>query len=123
MALLEHRDREERPWGSFERFTHNELSTVKIIRVLPGQELSLQQHAKRSEFWRIISGDGIVTEGEAEHPAATGDEFQFPPMTPHRIKAGPEGVSFLEIALGEFDEHDEIRLEDDYGRASATEGA
>ena len=26
----------ERPWGKFEQFTHNELSTVKIIEVLAG---------------------------------------------------------------------------------------
>ena len=116
--FLEHRDREERPWGLYERFTHNERSTVKILSILPGKELSLQTHEKRSEFWRILAGSGIVTKGSGEYPATPGDEFEIAPEMPHRIAAGPGGVTVLEIALGEFDENDETRLEDDYGRAS-----
>jgi mannose-1-phosphate guanylyltransferase/mannose-1-phosphate guanylyltransferase/mannose-6-phosphate isomerase len=118
MSLLTRREKEERPWGSFERFTHNELSTVKIISLKPEQELSLQKHATRSEFWRIIAGAGVVTINDAEQAAAAGADFEIPAETPHRIKAGPEGVTFLEIALGDFDENDEIRLRDDYGRTS-----
>ena len=33
---------EKRPWGGFRRYTHNQLSTVKIITVNPGDILSLQ---------------------------------------------------------------------------------
>lgn len=39
--------KEERPWGNFERFTHNEISTVKILTVNPNEELSLQYHHNR----------------------------------------------------------------------------
>ena len=49
---------EDRPWGKFEQFTKNEQTTVKIITVNPDAPLSLQKHAKRKEFWRIISGSG-----------------------------------------------------------------
>lgn len=118
MVLLANRDHEERPWGSFARFTLNEQSTVKIINVKPHQALSLQTHTKRSEFWHILSGDGTVTVGSVEHAAREADEFEIPTGVPHRAVAGKNGLVFLEIALGEFAEGDETRIEDTYGRSS-----
>ncbi len=117
MGLLNNRHQEERPWGSFERFTKGEISSVKIIRVAPGKRLSLQYHHKRDEFWRVLEGSGTMTVGDAELPAEVGSEFEIPRGAKHRAAAGPEGVVFLEIALGDFDEEDIVRLEDDYGRA------
>ncbi|MGH7174832.1 MAG: phosphomannose isomerase type II C-terminal cupin domain [Minisyncoccia bacterium] len=116
--MLSHREHEDRPWGSFDRLTLNELSTVKLLRLKPNERLSLQTHAKRSEFWRVISGSGTATLGTAELPAELGSEFEIPPNTPHRLAAGAEGLTWLEIALGEFDEKDEVRLADDYQRGS-----
>lgn len=120
MSLLSYRDHEDRPWGSFERFTLNEPSTVKVLYVKSGKSLSLQTHTKRSEFWYILSGSGEVTIDGTVHPANAGDEFEIPPGISHRIAAGTEDVTFLEIALGQFVEHDEVRLEDSYGRSSPT---
>lgn len=105
-----------RPWGNFEQFTHNESTTVKIITVNPRESLSLQTHAKREEFWRIISGNGTVTIGKEQHPCALGDEFFIPLGAEHRVTGGENGVTFLEIAFGNFDENDIVRLEDKYGR-------
>ena len=45
-----------RPWGRFEQFTHNEVSTVKLITVAPGQRLSLQVHEHRDELWVVTRG-------------------------------------------------------------------
>ena len=64
---------EKRPWGKFERFTQNEKSTVKIITVKVGEKLSLQYHKQRSEFWRILSGEGKITIGEETTEAKKGD--------------------------------------------------
>ena len=50
----------ERPWGNFRQLTHNSSSTVKIHKIKPGEATSWQSHAKRSEFWYIVSGDGQV---------------------------------------------------------------
>jgi mannose-6-phosphate isomerase-like protein (cupin superfamily) len=118
MSLLAQRHHEDRPWGSFERFTCNELSTVKIIAVEPGATLSLQRHARRAEFWRILSGAGEVTLDSIVREAKAGDEFEVPVGTVHRVSAGPEGLTLLEIALGTFDEDDITRLDDKYGRSS-----
>ena len=115
-TLLTHRDHEDRPWGSFDRFTKNEPSTVKLIRINPNQEFSLQYHKHRNEFWHVIHGGAVATIGEEKREIKEGDEIQLPEGTKHRLHAGPEGVMILEIAFGEFDEGDIVRLADDYGR-------
>jgi mannose-1-phosphate guanylyltransferase/mannose-1-phosphate guanylyltransferase/mannose-6-phosphate isomerase len=120
MAILRNRDRENRPWGSFERFTLNEPSTVKILRLAPGQSVSLQRHSNRAEFWHVITGEGTVTIGEEKRPATAGSEFEIPTNTLHRISAGESELIWLEIAIGTFDESDEERIEDDYGRTAGS---
>lgn len=112
-----HYEKDERPWGLYERFSLNEQSTVKIIRVKPGGTLSLQTHEHREEFWHIISGSASVTVGEKMNDAKTGDNFFIPKGSLHRISGGPDGCVFLEIAYGDFDEADIKRIEDKYGRA------
>ncbi|HYF13166.1 MAG TPA: phosphomannose isomerase type II C-terminal cupin domain [Candidatus Paceibacterota bacterium] len=108
--------RDDRPWGFFERFTLNEPSTVKIIEVNPDQEISLQQHAHRDEEWKILRGSGTVTMGDIHKDITAGDTVAIARGMKHRIKGGPAGIQFLEISLGDFDEKDIIRFQDDYGR-------
>lgn len=107
---------DERPWGSFVRFTHNEPTTVKIIRVKSGEAFSLQYHDHRNEFWHIISGSGTAIVGGEEREVGAGDELFIENHQTHRMTGGPKGVVFLEIAFGDFDEGDITRLEDKYGR-------
>jgi len=108
----------QRPWGVFRQFTLNTASTVKILTVKPGESLSLQSHAKRVEFWRVISGFGTVEIDDATHQATEGKEYSIPIDAKHRVSAGENGISLLEIATGDFlEEIDEVRFEDKYGRA------
>ncbi len=108
---------EERPWGNFVRYTHNEQTTVKIITIKPGEGLSLQSHEKRREFWRILKGRPHIVLGDTEIDAVSGDEFEIPERTLHQISSINDEVQFLEIAFGEFDENDIMRISDRYGRA------
>ena len=110
--------KEERPWGSFERFIDNEPCSVKFLHVAPGKRLSLQTHAKREEFWRVIAGSGTATVGDEIRDMKVGDEVLIVVGAKHRLEGGPEGISVLEIAFGEFDENDIMRLEDDFGRTA-----
>jgi len=50
----------ERPWGYY-RILH-EVSGLKVkeLTVNPGQELSMQKHKHRSEYWVVSEGEGIV---------------------------------------------------------------
>jgi mannose-6-phosphate isomerase-like protein (cupin superfamily) len=117
VGSLSHFSKESRPWGNFERFTLNEATTVKIITVKEGEGFSLQTHAHRDEFWRILSGSGTLVLGDTTLSAAPGDAFYCPRGTRHRATGGKGGLQFLEIAFGDFDESDIARLEDKYGRA------
>lgn len=116
MEGLSNYEKEVRPWGSFERFTLNEATTVKIITVRPGEAFSLQTHAARDEFWRVLSGSGVIAIDGLEYDAAPGDTYTIKRGSTHRAEGGPESLVFLEIAFGDFDEADITRLEDKYGR-------
>ncbi len=45
---------------------------MKIISVNPGQRLSLQRHAQRAEFWRVLSGSGTAEVDGTSHPLSPG---------------------------------------------------
>lgn len=108
---------DERPWGRFDQFTQNESSTVKIITIAPGQRLSLQRHARRSEYWVILDGPVEVTVHDATWAAQAGEKVWVPVSAVHRLgNLGATAVRILEIGFGEFDEADIERLEDDYSR-------
>jgi mannose-6-phosphate isomerase-like protein (cupin superfamily) len=109
--------KEERPWGSFEQFTHNSPSTVKIIFVKKGEAFSLQYHNHRTEFWKILKGAPEITIEDSVIVGKVGDEFEIPLKTNHRIRSIDTDTEILEIAEGDFDENDIVRLEDKYGRA------
>ena len=117
MNELTNYDKDMRPWGAFERFTLNEKSTVKIITVNEGEAFSLQTHERRDEFWCVIKGTGVIRVGDKDTEAHEGDKFFIPRHTEHRATGGLHGLTFLEIAFGEFEESDITRIEDKYGRA------
>lgn len=107
---------EKRPWGSFERFTLNEPSTVKLVYVDGDKRLSLQYHNNRSEFWKVIKGPVKVELGTDTKTLKTGESISIPRKVTHRlIGDGTDGI-ILEISMGEFDESDIVRLDDDYKR-------
>lgn len=105
--------KEARPWGEFIRYTYNEPCTVKIITVKEGEQLSLQFHNKRSEFWRVLTDGGEIVIDNTTYPGKKDAEYFIPVGTTHQVK-GP--MQFLEIATGDFDEGDIVRLEDKYNR-------
>jgi mannose-6-phosphate isomerase-like protein (cupin superfamily) len=107
---------EERPWGNFEQFCKNEKVTVKILHVNPNEELSLQFHHNRDEFWRVIEGTGDIVIGNETKAGKKGDEFFIPRETNHTIKAHDSFIKVLEVAFGEFDENDIVRISDKYHR-------
>jgi len=107
---------EKRPWGNFRQYTHNEISTIKIISINPNQSLSLQSHNYRSEFWKVLNGGGYFVIGDHKYEVSVGDEEFVKEGEKHRIVAGEFGISILEISFGNFDENDIVRYQDKYGR-------
>lgn len=117
MKGLTNYEKENRPWGNYERFTLNEPTTVKILVLSAGGAISLQTHEHRSEFLRVFKGSGVIHIENKDDDAHEGDSFFIPCFAEHRATGGPEGLTILEIAFGNSDEGDITRLEDQYGRA------
>lgn len=107
---------DKRPWGGWEKFVENKECTVKIISVNPNSKLSYQYHHHREEFGRVISGQGQIMIDDKIIDVKEGDEFYIPVKAKHRAMTTDWAMQYLEIALGDFDENDIVRLEDDYNR-------
>lgn len=108
---------DKRPWGDEVWFKGERPSMVKIIRVMPGESLSLQFHHNRDEYWYVISGNGRAQIGDDGRELNAGSECFIPREARHRLHGGSEPLVFLEMAYGDFDEKDIVRLEDKYGRS------
>lgn len=119
MTMLSNHYSEERPWGSFERFTANEASTVKLLNIDADMRLSDQRHAHRDEYWVVLEGTGTVELDGEVRPIQKEDRIEIPRGMWHRVGAGAEALTILEIAVGDFDENDIERRNDDFGRADA----
>ncbi len=113
---------EERPWGQFELLVLNEQVSVKVITVASGQRLSLQTHECRDEWWQMLDAGLCVEIDGVTWSPGPGEKVWIPRGTAHRVSNPHEAPArFLEIALGEFDEDDIERLEDDYARVPETD--
>lgn len=106
-----------RPWGGFEQFLTNAPASVKIITIAPMQRLSLQRHADRDELWQVIDGPVDVEVSGRTTRLAAGGRAWVPRGAEHRM-ANPSDstVRVLEVAFGQFDEDDIVRISDDYAR-------
>ena len=108
---------DERPWGKeLWMMKEEKPSMVKVLSINPGQSLSLQYHHHRDEFWYVLSGSGTATIGDKIVVLRSGDSQFVPREIHHRLETTDSGMTILELAFGDFDENDNVRLEDKYGR-------
>ena len=107
-----------RPWGGYLVLADEDDHKVKRLTVTPGQRLSYQTHARRSEHWFVVAGTGVVTLDGEPVPVAPGTAVDVPLGTAHRIEnTGADDLVFIEVQHGDyFGEDDIVRLDDDYGR-------
>ncbi len=106
----------QKPWGSFKQYALNKRCTVKILTIKPGQKLSLQSHQKRDELWVALDSGLQAQIGNKTIKLKKGQEIFIPRTTKHRLAASGKGGRVLEISFGFFDEKDEKRFDDAYGR-------
>lgn len=117
MSLPFQRVEDQRPWGRFTQYAHNQEVTVKVIEVLPGAKLSVQRHQLRDELWVALDSGLIWHKNGEEFDASLHTEIWIPKGAIHAIEnRGVNTARLLEIAFGNFDENDIERLEDRYGR-------
>lgn len=114
--------KDERPWGWYEILDEWPGCKVKRIVVKPGAKFSYQTHARRSEYWTIVSGSGRVIVDGLDRYVGKGDVVEIKVGQAHRAAASAgtdEPLIFVEVQLGEYlGEDDIVRLEDDYGRGN-----
>lgn len=114
--------RVERPWGAFDQYATNQAVTVSLMTVQPGQRLSLQAHTDRAELWIALDDGAEVVIGEQTLRPPAGAELWIPANTPHRLAAaGDRPVRVLEVAFGNWQQADIVRLADDYARPAEGE--
>lgn len=109
--------RDKRPWGDFLEFTKEAKTTVKILDIYPGEAISLQYHKLRDEFWYVIRGQIQAIVGDKKQNLEIGGHTYVKKGQKHRlINDSHELAAILEISFGEFEEGDEVIVEDKYHR-------
>jgi len=112
--------RSVRPWGEFYGWDEGKQWKLKTLYIRPGKRLSLQYHRHRAELWILVRGDATATieANGRTHRAKliAGQLFAVPAHALHRLES-KRGAAIVEIALGDFDEADIVRVKDDHGRA------
>jgi cytidyltransferase-like protein len=114
--------RSERPWGEYYGWDQGRGWNLKTIYIKPGKRLSLQYHRRREECWLLVSGDATATVHDAQGLARTivlkkGATYCVGTGQTHRLESKRGGI-VVEVAYGDFDENDIVRIEDDHGRAA-----
>jgi mannose-6-phosphate isomerase-like protein (cupin superfamily) len=125
-------EKEQRPWGSMIKFLENKRGTTKVLMVNKGEALSLQYHYQRDQLYFMLDDGFEITIGETGKAEETGsklrivkakkgDMFVFNKKTLHRAeyKGDKAFGMYLEVAVGEYDEKDIVRLADRYNREGA----
>jgi mannose-1-phosphate guanylyltransferase/mannose-6-phosphate isomerase len=117
-ALNKEHTRVERPWGSFTVLLESPAYKIKIIEVLPGEQLSLQLHHKRDEYWTFVRGEAEIVIADKAMPRRRGESAFIPREVKHAVKnIGADALQFIEVEIGEyFGEDDTVRFADIYGR-------
>lgn len=108
-----------RPWGFFKITLKTPHSQTKILHIFPKQQLSLQKHEKREEYWVIAKGQAEVTLGSSVKKMHEGSYVFIPKGCWHRLRniSGKDNLIVSEVQLGSyFGEDDIIRKTDDYNR-------
>lgn len=109
----------QRPWGFYKTTVMNDYYQSKIICVYPNEQLSLQSHNHREEYWIVAHGSGMVQIDEKLMEAKCGSLFYIPKGSKHRLinTDRVENLVLTEVQIGDyFGEDDIIRYEDMYGR-------
>lgn len=118
---------ENRPWGNFTVLSElnnqgeNSDVIIKRLEVLPGKRLSYQQHKLRQEHWFVVAGTGLAIIDDQEIRLTPGKSVDIQILQKHRLdnRQGTEPLIIIETITGEFDEYDNVRLEDDFDRDSS----
>ena len=108
-----------RPWGNFLTVVEGRRWQVKLIKVKPGEKLSLQMHHHRSEHWVVVSGTAKVEVDDKLLFLSENQSTYIPLGSKHRLSnPGKIDLTLIEVQSGSYvGEDDIVRFEDIYGRS------
>ena len=108
-----------RPWGNYLSVVEENRWQVKLIKVKPGETLSLQMHHHRSEHWVVVSGTARVEIDNKVEILSENQSVYIPLGSKHRLSnPGKIYLSLIEVQSGAYvGEDDIVRFEDIYGRS------
>jgi len=109
-----------RPWGFYRSLLTTAFTQAKILSVAPGQELSLQKHFRREEYWTVVRGEGSFRLDDDRYTVRRGFTVHIPREAVHWIRNThpTEALILVEVQAGDyFGEDDIVRLSDKYHRA------
>ena len=114
--------RVEKPWGYELIWAENDQYVGKVLHVEAGESLSLQYHRVKTETLHVFSGRILLEVGPSldrleSVEVTAGEGFHLSAGTIHRMEA-LEPTDLLEVSTPHLD--DLVRLEDRYGRGTAT---
>lgn len=117
-AVAQPTDRTLRPWGWFETLSDVPGHKVKRIRVLPGQQISLQKHRQRAEHWVVVLGQARISIGTQALDLGVGQHVDIALGELHRLaNLTQDPLEIVEVQFGSYLGEDDIeRVNDDYGR-------
>tara|TARA_Y100000589_G_scaffold118994_1_gene113251 strand:- start:29923 stop:31362 length:1440 start_codon:yes stop_codon:yes gene_type:complete len=108
-----------RPWGHYLSVVEDIRWKVKLIKVKPGEKLSLQMHHHRSEHWVVVSGTAKVEVDEKVLVLYENQSIYIPLGSKHRLSnPGAIDLTLIEVQSGSYvGEDDIVRFKDIYGRS------
>lgn len=113
-----------RPWGWYDTLDDGHRFKVKRISVNPGASLSLQMHNHRAEHWIVVKGTAAITCGSESVLLSENQSTYIPLGKTHRLaNPGTIPLEIIEVQSGSYlGEDDIIRIDDNYGRHTASDG-
>lgn len=105
-------------WGQYWDLHRSQNTVLKRLVIYPGHRFSYQYHNKRTEFWSVEYGTGLLTLNGVAIPVGPGFSIKIDKYDKHRLaNIGETDLVFYEIQSGECSEEDIVRISDDYARA------
>jgi mannose-1-phosphate guanylyltransferase/mannose-6-phosphate isomerase len=107
-----------RPWGSYDSIGQGHRFQVKLIKVSPGESLSLQMHHYRAEHWIVVSGTALVERDGEEQLVSENESVYIQIGQRHRLtNPGCLPLQLIEVQSGCYlGEDDIVRYSDNYNR-------
>lgn len=107
----------DKPWGNYIDLFRSTSVVLKILTIDPHEEISYQYHHKRTEFWYVQEGMGVLFRNETKELLTEGKGVIINKTERHQIKnESDKPLVIYEMQCGVCEEDDIVRISDKYER-------